>query len=740
MAQQVINVGASPNDGDGNPIRTAFIKCNDNFSELYSRAQTTPPLTLTGSPGDVAGMYAYDSSYFYYCYANYDGSTVIWAQVTQIGNVSLSAISSGNSSVELADVSGNATVSVAGVSNVAVFTTTGQLVTGIISSSGNITGDYILGNGSQLSGLPENYSNANVGAYLSTYSGNISAANFNSGNLLTAGLISTSGNIASQGIISASGNIETAGYFVGTFVGNVTGNFVVPGSNTQVIFNTNGNADAVSGFTFDSNGPNLLTVLGTISSQGNVIAGNVSTAGVVTATGNITAGNIRTAGLVTATGNITGGNVNTAGLVTATGNITGGNVNTAGLVTATGNITGGNIRTAGLISATGNLNSANIFATGVVSATGNITAANFFTSANISAGNIQLTGIGGYGELSVTGNTIIGGDLTVNGNTSYVNVTTLAIEDPIISIGRGANDAPLVSDDGKDRGEQLWYYAGSEKSAFIGYDNSAGKLLGATQVTITNELVTILDYGTAVFGNVETQGQIVATGNISGANITTAGLFSTTGNVTGGNLLTSGLITATGNIHGGNIRTAGLITATGAITGAALTGTSLTVTTGNVTAGNIVNGNANGVGNIGSSTTYFNTVFAQATSAQYADLAECYLADGAYAPGTVVEFGGTAEITQCNTDMNSAVVGVVSTRPAYLMNSGLTGGHVAAVALMGRVPCRVQGTVTRGALMVSAGNGRAREEKSPAPGTIIGKAVGSSDGTADMIEILVGKV
>jgi hypothetical protein len=740
MAQQNINVGASPNDGDGNPIRTAFIKCNDNFSELYSRVQTTPPVTLIGSPGDAAGMYAYDSSYFYYCYANYDGSTVIWAQITQIGNVSLSAISSGNSSVELVDVNGNATVSVAGVSNVAVFTTTGQRVTGIISASGNITGNYILGNGSQLSGLPENYSNANVAAYLPTYSGNISAGNFTSGNLLTSGLISTSGNIASQGRISASGNIETSGVFVGTFIGNVTGNFVVPGSNTQVLFNTNGNADATAGMTFNTNGPNLFTVLGTISSQGNVIAGNLTTAGLVTATGNITGGNVNTAGLVTATGNITGGNVRTGGLMSAAGNITGGNVNTAGLVTATGNITGGNVRTAGLVTATGNLSGANIFATGAVSAAGNITAANFFTSANISAGNIQLTGIGGYGELSVTGNTIIGGDLTVNGNTSYVNVTTLAIEDPIISIGRGANDAPLVLDDGKDRGEQLWYYSGSEKSAFIGYDNSAGKLLGATSVTITNELVSIVEYGNVVFGNVEAQGTVVAVGNISGGNITTAGLLSITGNITGNNLITAGLVTATGNIQGGNLRTAGLISATGAITGAALTGTSLTVSTGNVTCGNIVNSNANGVGNIGSASTYFNTVFAQATSAQYADLAEMYVADNYYTPGTVVEFGGSAEITQCNTDMASAVVGVISTRPAYLMNSGLTGDHVAAVALIGRVPCRVQGTVTRGALMVSAGNGCAREEKSPAPGTVIGKAVESSDGTADMIEILVGKV
>ena len=55
MAQQIINVGAAPNDGQGDPIRTAFTKTNDNFGELYSRVQTEPPATLVGSIGDAAG-------------------------------------------------------------------------------------------------------------------------------------------------------------------------------------------------------------------------------------------------------------------------------------------------------------------------------------------------------------------------------------------------------------------------------------------------------------------------------------------------------------------------------------------------------------------------------------------------------------------------------------------------------------------------------------------------------------
>jgi hypothetical protein len=407
---------------------------------------------------------------------------------------------------------------------------------------------------------------------------------------------------------------------------------------------------------------------------------------------------------------------------------------------ATGNVTGSNITTGGIVTAIGNIIGQNFLTAGSLSAAGNIIGSNFATSANISAGNIQTTGIGNVGQLTVSNDAIIGGNLTVNGNVSYVNVETFNVEDPIIGLGRGANNTPLTVDDGKDRGEQLWYYSGSEKSAFIGYDNSAGKLLGATDVTIANELVTINAYGNVVFGNVEAQGTVVAVGNISGGNITTAGLLSITGNITGGNLVTAGLVTATGNIQGGNLRTAGLISATGAITGAALTGTSLTVSTGTVTCGNIVNSNANGVGNIGSASTYFNTLFATATSAQYADLAENYTADADYAPGTVVMFGGTAEVTKCDHDACPAVVGVVSTQPAYLMNSTLTSEHVATVALMGRVPCVVQGPVTRGALMVSAGNGRARAETNPAPGTILGKAVESFTGDVGTIEILVGRV
>lgn len=82
MARQVINVGTEPNDGQGDPLRTAYIKCNNNFAELYAQFKTAVPATAVGVNGDVAGMYAADAGYFYYCFQNWDGTSEIWRRTT----------------------------------------------------------------------------------------------------------------------------------------------------------------------------------------------------------------------------------------------------------------------------------------------------------------------------------------------------------------------------------------------------------------------------------------------------------------------------------------------------------------------------------------------------------------------------------------------------------------------------------------------------------------------------------
>lgn len=123
----------------------------------------------------------------------------------------------------------------------------------------------------------------------------------------------------------------------------------------------------------------------------------------------------------------------------------------------------------------------------------------------------------------------------------------------------------------------------------------------------------------------------------------------------------------------------------------------------------LTNLNANGIGNLGSNSSYFNTVFATATTALYADVAERFEADELLAPGTVVELGGAKEITRATQALSDTVFGVISTRPAYTMNGGAGDDNThPRVAMTGRVPVQVIGNVNKGDRLVSAGDGLAR--------------------------------
>jgi hypothetical protein len=301
-----------------------------------------------------------------------------------------------------------------------------------------------------------------------------------------------------------------------------------------------------------------------------------------------------------------------------------------------------------------------------------------------------------------------------------------------------------------------------------GLVTASGNITGAN--VITTGLATVT--GNVIGGNVTTAGNVVATGlvsaggNVIGANITTAGVVTATGNITGGNIITAALmqsanVSATANVQAGNLRTTGLVSAAGNVTSAAniagqffigngsqLTGLSLGVSVTKFENGtskgevNAPNGNigftvagtanvvtidtttvyanvvsvqsiaktgSNGVGNIGSSANYFNQVFATATTALYADVAERFAADESLEPGTVVELGGTREITRSINDLSENVFGVISTRPAYTMNgaAGDDDTHP-RVAMTGRVPVKVTGYVKKGDRLVSAGSGQAR--------------------------------
>ena len=124
-------------------------------------------------------------------------------------------------------------------------------------------------------------------------------------------------------------------------------------------------------------------------------------------------------------------------------------------------------------------------------------------------------------------------------------------------------------------------------------------------------------------------------------------------------------------------------------------------------------------------------------------LAENYLADAKYEEGTVLVLGGDKEVTISTTTHAPEVVGVVSTNPAHLMNSELTGEFVVAVALTGRVPCKVTGKIKKGDRLVASsipGLACAYDKALYEPGCIIGKAMEDFDGESGVIEIVVGRV
>lgn len=193
--------------------------------------------------------------------------------------------------------------------------------------------------------------------------------------------------------------------------------------------------------------------------------------------------------------------------------------------------------------------------------------------------------------------------------------------------------------------------------------------------------------------------------------------------------------TATSATTAGTVTTAaqGNITSLGTLTGLTINNATTAITNG-ATAGN---------GNIGASGAGFNTIFAKATSAQYADVAENYLADADYPIGTVLEFGGSNEVTNSTESHSSAVAGTVSDKPAFIMNSELTGKHVTTVALLGRVPCRVVGQIRKGNLLVSShipGVATALSKSQWQPGCVIGKALEEyNSDEPGMIEVVIGR-
>ena len=195
-----------------------------------------------------------------------------------------------------------------------------------------------------------------------------------------------------------------------------------------------------------------------------------------------------------------------------------------------------------------------------------------------------------------------------------------------------------------------------------------------------------------------------------------------------------GFSVATGSIYAN-----ASIASTSSSTGALIVPNGGAGISGNVFTGGWIVPTGNTTQNLGTTSNWWGTLYGVSTQARYADLAENYQADRAYAPGTVLMFGGDQEVTAADTD-TTRVAGVVSTNPAHLMNGGLSGVNVVPLALQGRVPCNVIGPVTKGDLMVSAGHGYAKVNNAAGVGQVIGKALVNFSGAKGQIEIVVGRV
>ena len=219
MTQFIIDIGAVPDDGQGDPLRTAFDYTNENFNQIFAAGPvlsniqignntiTTTVLNsnLILSPSGI-GRVQFNNTLFPRLTDVYDigtpslrfnsiylgsGGINTTGGITTTGNITAnyfigngsqltgivattgSQVINGNSNINIPAAGSNIFVTVNGTSNVVTFANTGVYVAGTVSATGNIVGNYILGNGALLTGINVGYGNSNVADFLPTYTGNL---------------------------------------------------------------------------------------------------------------------------------------------------------------------------------------------------------------------------------------------------------------------------------------------------------------------------------------------------------------------------------------------------------------------------------------------------------------------------------------------------------------------------------------------------------------------------------------
>ena len=460
-----------------------------------------------------------------------------------------------------------------------------------------------------------------------------------------------------------------------------------------------------------------------------------------TLTGLAVNGNITAANITANTGVFTG---NGSGLsAIAGGNVTGqvANALVAGTVytAAQPNIT--SVGTLTSLSVTGNVSAGNVSATSgaFTSVSGNGSALSAITGANVtgtvssattagtvtSAAQANITSVGTLTGLTIAAN----GDITMSGTGSQI--TGVALVSSTLFAGSGANLTNL-------NGSNI--STGTIAAARVATLNQNTTGYAATVSTAAQPNITSV--GTLTSLSVTGNANI---GNVGATNFVGSGASLTSlngSNITSGTIAAGRVATLNQNTTGyaATVSTAAQpnITSVGTLTSLAISGTNTltvrTISTGaNATTGTITGNWSLSAGS--------------KLNATYADLAEKYTADQPYEPGTVVVFGGEAELSVSGSKGTHAVAGIITSEPAQVYNADLVapeGQFVVELALIGRVPCKVIGPVVKGDLIIAsdnAGFGCSADPETVKAGSVIGKAIQSYNGdTPDgIIEVLVGK-
>ncbi len=578
-----------------------------------------------------------------------------------------------------------------------------------------------------------------------------------------------------------SANVYGVGGRAVASVGGGSGGSAAQGSNTSVQYNNSGVIDGDGDFVWDFSAGKTLTV------NGNANVGNLNGTGSVTASrliSNVATGT--TPIVVDSTTRVANlsvayANVSDFGVV---GNLTTGNyfpalVGTSGTGNKALNVSGSytfdtaNAKfVSGNVEATYDVAASTFTGTLATAAQPNVTSLGTLTSLEV-AGSITPdanvtydlgNNTNRFRDLYLSGSSIALGFQDITSNATHTTFTNKVAADQFIGnvVGILQGDAGNVSNvQGANVAGEVNFaatanaVAGANVSGTVALASVASTVSGAAQANITSvgTLSSLTVSANVGAGNVNATGGVFTYVSGDGANLTALTGANVTGEVTnaatanavaGANVsgTVSSATSATSATTAGTVTTAAQpnITSTGTLTSLTVSGL-LDVLSGSLKADELTTG---AVGTPGSITGNWTLTAGSKLESTYADLAEYYNGEEDYESGTVVCFGGSKEIHVSDVKCSNRVAGVVSTNPAYIMNQSQTGIPV-AVALQGRVPCKVTGKCEKGDLMVHDGQGGATAWYNVAtimkPGVVIGKAIAEkTNSELSIIEIAVGRL